>query len=105
MSTAESLRLLQKFPDGGAFFFAHGGKHFEFFGSVPRHDARRRGGFDAAQSARMRHDHALHVLHDVAARLHRYFMRRCAQKFARARRRVGDGDGLGAPHRGQKFFF
>ena len=63
----------------------------------------RRGG-DAAQPAGVRHEDALHVFDDVAARRHGDARGQRAERPACDRRRIRDRDRLGAAHRGQKLF-
>ena len=68
-------------------------KNVTFF---PSYGAEQRGGLDAVHAARIGNGHALDVLDDVPRTVDLEVSRLRAERFARKRRGIRDGDGFGA---------
>ena len=95
----------QETPHGSFLVFCDLRDDFQLFGSISAEDACHGGSLDAFHSVRIGHDNALDVFDDVVADADFYEVRLTAQHLAGLGRSVGDGNGLGAAHCRDKFFF
>ena len=96
-------RRLNKFADAVALFGRDRGEHFEGRFGLRGDEAGDGRGFQARQAARVRDDHALDVLHDVARDVELDAFGIATEALGADRGRIGERDGFGAAHGGKKF--
>ena len=96
-------RRLDEFADAIAFFRRNRGEHFKSRFGLRGHEPGDGRGFKSRQTARVRNDHALDVLHDVAGDVKLDALGIAPETLRADGRGVGERDGLGTAHRGQEF--
>ena len=96
-------RRLNEFADAVALFGRDRGEHFEGRLGLRGHEPGDGRGFKPRQPARVRDDHALDVLHDVARDVELDALGIAPEALGADRGRIGERDGLGTAHGGKEF--
>ena len=93
----------QKLAHASAVLIVNALEHFERTFCIAAHGAQHRGRLNAMHAARIGHGHALHVLDNVARTGNVHMLGFATERLTRECRRIGNGNGLGAAERADKF--